>query len=73
METTYTQIYHSPIGVIKIVASDYCIEELVFVEAEAVSKINLSEKINKLFNGKASFKNGEEKKNNSNILKSAFI
>jgi len=43
METTYTQIYHSPIGVIKIVASDYCIEELVFVEAEAVSKINLSE------------------------------
>jgi methylated-DNA-[protein]-cysteine S-methyltransferase len=43
METKYTQIYHSPIGVIKIIASDYCIEELVFVEAEAVSKINLSE------------------------------
>lgn len=43
METKYTQIYHSPIGVIKIIASDYCIEELVFVEAESVSKINLSE------------------------------
>ncbi|MFA9206609.1 MAG: methylated-DNA--[protein]-cysteine S-methyltransferase, partial [Burkholderiaceae bacterium] len=43
METKYTQIYHSPIGVIKIVASEFCIEELVFVEADAVSKINLSE------------------------------
>jgi methylated-DNA-[protein]-cysteine S-methyltransferase len=42
METTFTQIYHSPIGVIKIVASEFCIEELVFVEADAVSKINLS-------------------------------
>ena len=43
METTYTQIYHSPIGVIKIVASDYCIEELVFVETDKVSSIQLSE------------------------------
>ena len=43
METKYTQIYHSPIGVIKIVASEFCIEELVFVEAAKVSSIALSE------------------------------
>jgi methylated-DNA-[protein]-cysteine S-methyltransferase len=43
METKYTQIYHSPIGVIKIVASEFCIEELVFVETDKVSSINLSE------------------------------
>lgn len=43
METKYTQIYHSPIGVIKIVASEFCIEELVFVEADKVHSINLSE------------------------------
>lgn len=36
-------------------------------------KKNISEKINKLFNGKVSFKNGEDKHKNSNILKSAFI
>jgi methylated-DNA-[protein]-cysteine S-methyltransferase len=43
METKYTQIYHSPIGVIKIVASEFCIEELVFVETDKVSTIQLSE------------------------------
>ena len=43
METKYTQIYHSPIGVIKIVASEFCIEELVFVEIDKVSTIQLSE------------------------------
>ena len=43
METKYTQIYHSPIGVIKMVASEYCIEELVFVEDAAVAQINITE------------------------------
>jgi methylated-DNA-[protein]-cysteine S-methyltransferase len=43
METKYTQIYHSPIGVIKIVASELCIEELVFVETDKISTIQLSE------------------------------
>ena len=43
METKYTQIYHSPIGVIKIVASEFCIEELVFLEPDKVSCLQLSE------------------------------
>jgi methylated-DNA-[protein]-cysteine S-methyltransferase len=43
METKYTQIYHSPIGVIKIVASEFCIEELVFLETDKVSCLLLSE------------------------------
>jgi methylated-DNA-[protein]-cysteine S-methyltransferase len=36
MPTTYTQIYHSPIGVIKMVADEFCIEQLVFIEDHQV-------------------------------------
>ena len=32
MQHTFEHIYHSPIGVIKIGASDHCIEELIFVD-----------------------------------------
>ena len=45
METKYTQIYYSPIGIIKIVASDSCIEELVFIEEAEALKIEQSENI----------------------------
>ena len=36
MLTTYTQIYHSPIGVIKMVADEFCIEQLVFIEDQQI-------------------------------------
>ena len=45
METKYTQIYYSPIGIIKIVASDSCIEELVFIEEAEALKIEQSENL----------------------------
>jgi methylated-DNA-[protein]-cysteine S-methyltransferase len=42
MPTNYTQIYHSPIGVIKIVADDFCIEELVFIEDTQLKQLTIS-------------------------------
>ncbi len=42
MPNQYTQIYHSPIGIIKIVSDDFCIEELIFIEDEAIDQINIS-------------------------------
>ena len=42
MPNTSTQIYHSPIGIIKIVADDFCIEELVFIEEKQLDQINIS-------------------------------
>jgi len=42
MPNQYTQIYHSPIGVIKIIADDFCIEELIFIEEEIIDKIEIS-------------------------------
>jgi len=42
MPNQYTQIYHSPIGVIKIVADDFCIEELIFIEDAVLSQIEIS-------------------------------
>jgi methylated-DNA-[protein]-cysteine S-methyltransferase len=42
MPTTYTQIYHSPIGVIKMVADEFCIEQLVFIEDAALNQIEIS-------------------------------
>jgi methylated-DNA-[protein]-cysteine S-methyltransferase len=42
MSTTYTQIYYSPIGIIKMVADEFCIEELVFVEDKNIAEINIS-------------------------------
>ena len=41
MQTIFTHIYHSPIGAIKIVAAAHSIEELIFVEPEAVPEIEL--------------------------------
>jgi len=42
MPNQYTQIYHSPIGIIKIVADDFCIEELIFIEDAALNQIEIS-------------------------------
>jgi len=42
MPNQYLQIYHSPIGIIKIVADDFCIEELIFIEDEAIDQIEIS-------------------------------
>jgi methylated-DNA-[protein]-cysteine S-methyltransferase len=42
MPNQYTQIYHSPIGIIKIVADDFCIEELIFIEDAALHQIEIS-------------------------------
>jgi methylated-DNA-[protein]-cysteine S-methyltransferase len=42
MPKQYTQIYHSPIGIIKIVADDFCIEELIFIEDAALNQIEIS-------------------------------
>ncbi len=42
MSTTYTQIYHSPIGIIKIVADEFCIEELVFIEDVQLNQLSIS-------------------------------
>jgi methylated-DNA-[protein]-cysteine S-methyltransferase len=42
MPTTYTQIYHSPIGVIKLVADESCIEQLVFIEDQQVDNTLIS-------------------------------
>ena len=42
MSTTYTQIYHSPIGIIKIVADEFCIEELVFIEDAQLNQLSIS-------------------------------
>ena len=42
MSTTYTQIYHSPIGIIKIVADEFCIEELVFIEDAPLNQLTIS-------------------------------
>ena len=32
MQNSFTHIYHSPIGVIKMVASDHCIQQLTFID-----------------------------------------
>jgi methylated-DNA-[protein]-cysteine S-methyltransferase len=42
MPTTYTQIYHSPIGVIKMVADEFCIEQLIFIEDHQVDDTLIS-------------------------------
>ena len=42
MAPTFTQIYHSPIGIIKIVADEFCIEELVFIEDAQMNQLTLS-------------------------------
>jgi methylated-DNA-[protein]-cysteine S-methyltransferase len=42
MPTNYTQIYHSPIGIIKIVADEFCIEELVFMEESQLNELTIS-------------------------------
>ena len=42
MSTTYTQIYYSPIGVIKLVADESCIEQLVFIEDQQVDATLIS-------------------------------
>ena len=42
MSTTYTQIYHSPIGIIKIVADEFCIVELVFIEDTQLNQLSIS-------------------------------
>ena len=42
MAPTFTQIYHSPIGIIKIVADEFCIEELVFIEDTQMNQLTLS-------------------------------
>jgi methylated-DNA-[protein]-cysteine S-methyltransferase len=39
METLVQQIYHSPIGKIKITADDHCITELVFIEPETMNEL----------------------------------
>ncbi len=39
METKYTQLYHSPIGIIKIIATQTYIEELVFIEEDPANEI----------------------------------
>ena len=38
MQHMYEHIYHSPIGVIKIGASEHCIEELIFIDNEVAIK-----------------------------------
>lgn len=50
MSTTYTQIYHSPIGIIKMVADEFCIEELVFVEEKHLPEINISSTTSEVIN-----------------------
>jgi methylated-DNA-[protein]-cysteine S-methyltransferase len=42
MSTTYTQIYHSPIGVIKMVADEFCVEQLVFIEDQQLDDTLIS-------------------------------
>ena len=42
MSTTYTQIYHSPIGVIKMVADEFCVEQLVFIEDQELDNTLIS-------------------------------
>ena len=42
MSSTYIQIYHSPIGIIKIVADEFCIEELVFIEDAQLNQLTIS-------------------------------
>ena len=42
MIANYTQIYHSPIGIIKIVADEFCIEELVFIEDAQLNQLTIS-------------------------------
>ena len=42
MASTYIQIYHSPIGIIKIVADEFCIEELVFIEDAQLNQLTIS-------------------------------
>lgn len=42
MSTTYIQIYHSPIGIIKIVADEFCIVELVFIEDTQLNQLSIS-------------------------------
>ena len=42
MSSTYIQIYHSPIGIIKIVADEFCIEELVFIEDAQLNQLIIS-------------------------------
>ncbi len=42
MIANYTQIYHSPIGIIKIVADEFCIEELVFIEDAKLNQLTIS-------------------------------
>jgi len=42
MAPTFTQIYHSPIGIIKIVADEFCIEELVFIEVAPLNQLTIS-------------------------------
>jgi len=45
MSTKYTQIYHSPIGIIKMVADEFCIEELVFIEEDILNQLTISTSI----------------------------